>query len=123
LTAHRHRSPALRHPPVTYPAYPQTTSAVRSFRRHPIDEHTALAYERARRRLPLTDDDRMLLSATADMLNALLLTDPAQSSHSDTPGSDPAPSGHSVLRRESPVPIDAMRAQRLRARLDRMAKL
>jgi len=109
--------------PVTYPAYPQTTSAVRSLADIGFDDDVVRAFDRARRHLPLSDGERGLMRVTLDQLNALLLTDPAPSGHSVTADSDPAPSGHSVLRRESPVPIDAMRAQRLRARLDRMAKL
>jgi HK97 family phage prohead protease len=109
--------------PVTYPAYPQTTSAVRSLTDLGIDDDVARAFDRARRGLPLSESEHAVMRATLDHLNALLLADPASAGHSATAGSDPAPSGHSVLRRESPVLIDAIRAERLRARLDRMAQL
>jgi hypothetical protein len=109
--------------PVTYPAYPQTTSAVRSAPDLGIDDDVLRAFERARRSLPLSDGERGLMRAAIDHLTALLPADPARSGHSAPAGSDPAPSGHSVTYRETPVLIDARRASHLRQRLERMARL
>jgi hypothetical protein len=110
--------------PVTYPAYPAATSDVRSLLISAgIDDAVLVAVERNRRGLPLSDAQRTVVRATIDVLQACLPTDSAPSGHSDTRAPDPAPSGHSVTPRVSPVLIDAARAQHLRARLERMARL
>jgi hypothetical protein len=111
--------------PVTYPAYPDSSSSVRSlFMSLGLDDRLLLILDRSRRGLPPHDADHALIRATIDRLRAYLPPEPVSADHSDSTAlPEPAPTGHSVLRRVEPVPIDAMRAQRLRARLDRMAKL
>lgn len=111
--------------PVTYPAYPQSSSAVRSLLMDAgLDEPAVRALDRLRRGLPLSDGERSLVRAALAQLNALLPPDePVPSDHSEPEATpEPAPSGHSVTRREVPVLIDADRAARLRARLDRLAR-
>lgn len=107
--------------PVTYPAYPQTESIVRSLLAEAGIDATATLQlvSRALRGLPLRPTDRDQAIYLIERLSASLPADPAPTGHSDEAGTaDPAPSGHSPLpRRVDPVPIDSARAERLRARL------
>lgn len=111
--------------PVTYPAYPEATSDVRSLLTAAgIDDAVLVAMERARRGLPLTDGQRAVLRTTIDLLSAYLPPDPVQADHSETQAPDPAPSGHSAdKRRGDPVYIDSLTADRLRKHLERVGRL
>lgn len=110
--------------PVTYPAYPQTSSDVRSLLTAAgIDEPAIRVIERARRGLPLSDSEQTHLRAVIERLSAWLpVAAPVDSDHAPAAATpEPAPSGHSVMRRAEPAVIDATRAAHLRARLARLA--
>lgn len=108
--------------PVTYPAYPQTSSDVRSLLTGAgLDERLMLVIDRARRGLPTRDGDLPIITTVIDRLTALLPTAPAPTGHAAPASAEPAPAGHSAERRV-PIQIDADRAARLRARLERLAR-
>jgi hypothetical protein len=111
--------------PVTYPAYPQTSSDVRSLLTAAgIDDATVRAIDRARRGLPVTQPERSRVLAAIEHLRAMLPPDePVGSDHSPVVA-EPVVSDHSPVP-TVPTPIDAARAARLRARLnaaERMTK-
>lgn len=108
--------------PVTYPAYPQTSSDVRALLTEAgFDSRVLPALDRARRGLPLREADVTLIRTTINRLSAYLeATPPAQAGHDETPRTpEPAPSGHSVSVGSEPAFIDPQRAARLRKHLER----
>lgn len=111
--------------PVTYPAYPQTSSDVRSLLTAAgLDDRLLLICDRARRGLPLREADASLLRVTIDRLTAYLPAEPAPPAHSATQEThEPAPPGHSVTRRVEPVLIDTVRFNRLKERLEATARI
>lgn len=107
--------------PVTYPAYPQATSSVRSLLTAAgIDDDTVRALERARRGLPLSPSERGHVRDAIAHITALLPADePTSSGHSEPTGDDaPVQPDHAPAAVIAPVFIDADRAARLRARLN-----
>jgi len=74
--------------PVTYPAYPQTTVGVRSIEMDAVRR----VLLKAERDLPLSEDDKRILSETAETINALIPGD------EDTTADEPEPGFHSSKR-------------------------
>lgn len=111
--------------PVTYPAYPQTSSDVRSLLAGAgIDDPTIRTIERARRGLPLTGDDHARVRAVIERLSTWLpAAAPIAPDHAPAAPIEPVASDHSPV--VDLTPIDPHRAARLRARLvavERLAK-